>query len=52
MARELKQRLSISDASSLYVEKPNTPMHVGSCRITTGMCRRTRWPASCASAST
>ena len=36
MARELNRRLSISDASFLYVEKPNAPMHVGSCLIYDG----------------
>jgi diacylglycerol O-acyltransferase / wax synthase len=36
MVRELNRRLSISDASFLYVEKPNAPMHVGSCLIYDG----------------
>ena len=36
MVRELTQRLSLSDASFLYVEKPNAPMHVGSCLIYDG----------------
>jgi len=36
MARELNRRLSVTDASFLYVEKPNAPMHVGSCLIYEG----------------
>ncbi len=36
MVRELNRRLSITDASFLYVEKPNQPMHVGSCLIYEG----------------
>src|SRR3712207_5050052 len=36
MVRELSRRLSLSDASFLYVEKPNQPMHVGSCLIYDG----------------
>jgi diacylglycerol O-acyltransferase / wax synthase len=36
MVRELNRRLSISDASFLYVEKPNAPMHVGSCLLYDG----------------
>ena len=36
MARELNRRLTITDASFLYVEKPNQPMHVGSCLIYEG----------------
>jgi diacylglycerol O-acyltransferase / wax synthase len=36
MVRELNRRLSLSDASFLYVEKPNAPMHVGSCLIYEG----------------
>jgi diacylglycerol O-acyltransferase len=30
MARELNRRLTITDASFLYAEKPNAPLHVGS----------------------
>ena len=36
MVRELSRRLTITDASFLYVEKPNQPMHVGSCLIYDG----------------
>lgn len=33
---ELNRRLTLSDASFLYVEKPHQPMHVGSCLIYDG----------------
>src|SRR5579871_3678114 len=36
MVRELNRRLTITDASFLYVEKPNQPMHVGSCLLYEG----------------
>jgi diacylglycerol O-acyltransferase / wax synthase len=36
MARELNRRLTLSDASFLYMEKPHQPTHVGSCLIYDG----------------
>jgi diacylglycerol O-acyltransferase / wax synthase len=33
MATSLNRRMTTSDASFLYFEKPNQPMHIGSCNI-------------------
>lgn len=36
MAAALNRRLSTTDASFLYIEKPNQPMHIGSCGVYEG----------------
>ena len=36
MPAELNRRLTTQDASFLYLEKPNEPMHIGSCAVYEG----------------